>query len=148
VTNDYRDFQFNTMVAALIEFTNELMKQKDQPVADTSSWREAIETLVLLMAPATPYVAEGMWEMLGMGYSVHQQAWPSFDPELARNETVEIAVQVNGKVRDKLVLAPDATQDDAMSAALMSERVNEHVGGREPARVIYVPGRLLNIIVK
>ena len=148
VTNDYRDFQFNTMVAALIEFTNELMKQKDQPVANTPAWREAIEALVLMMAPATPYVSEEMWEKLGKGFSVHQQDWPSFDPELARNETVEIAVQVNGKVRDKLMIAPDATQDDAMSAALQSERVNDHLGGREPSRVIYVPGRLLNIIVK
>jgi leucyl-tRNA synthetase len=146
VTTDLSDFQFNTMVAALIEFVNELMRRKDGPEANAPEWRAALETLVLLMAPSTPYVAEEMWELLGKPYSVHQQAWPGFDAELAKDDVAEIAVQVNGKVRERMLLALDASQDEAMSAALASEKVREHVGGREPKRIIYVPGRLLNII--
>ncbi len=148
VTKDYQDFQFNTMVAGLIEFTNELMKQKDSPVANTPAWREAMQALVLMMAPATPYVAEELWERLGNTYSVHQQSWPEFDPALAKDDVVEIAVQVNGKVRDKIMIPADANQEAAMIAAQASTRVTDHVAGREPSRIIYVPGRLLNIIVK
>jgi leucyl-tRNA synthetase len=147
VSADIADMQFNTMVAALIEFVNELTKRKDAPEANTPEWRTALENLILLMAPSTPYVAEEMWEMLGRTYSVHQQPWPTFDPTLAADDQVEIAVQVNGKVRDKIVLAADATEADALAAAAASEKVQQFAGGATPKRVIYVPGRLLNIIV-
>jgi leucyl-tRNA synthetase len=146
VTNDLGDFQFNTMVAGLIEFVNELMRRKDASEANTPEWRTALETLVLLMAPSTPYASEEMWEMLGKPYSVHQQSWPTYDAELAKDDVVEIAVQVNGKVRDKLMLAPDAPEAEALAAAAASAKVQEHTGGRELKRVIYVAGRLLNII--
>jgi leucyl-tRNA synthetase len=107
-----------------------------------------MESLVLMMAPSTPYVAEELWERLGNAYSVHQQSWPVFDPVLAKDDVVEVAVQVNGKVRDKIMISADANQDAAMSAARASARVADHMAGREPSRIIYVPGRLLNIIVK
>jgi len=147
VTEDIAGFHFNTMVAGLIEFVNELTKRKDGPEANTPEWRTAVETLVLLMAPSTPYVAEEMWEMLGKSYSVHQQSWPEYDEALTKDDLVEIAVQVNGKVRDKLVLAADASESDALSAARGSEKVQQFAGQATPKRVIYVPGRLLNIIV-
>ena len=148
VTEDLSEFSFNTQVAAMIEFVNELMKLKDGVVASTSAWREAMETLVLLMAPSTPYLVEEMWERLGGGYSVHQQAWPTFDPALVREDLVEIAVQVNGKVRDRLMIAADADEATAIAAAAGSERVGEHTAGKSTVKVIYVPGRLLNIVVK
>jgi leucyl-tRNA synthetase len=148
VSNDLDDFQFNTMVAALIEFVNELMRLKDGPLARTPEWREAIETLVLLMAPSTPYAAEELWERLGNPYSVHLQAWPVFDPVLTRQELVEVAVQVNGKLRDRLQLAVDAPEADAIAAARASAKVQEHLGDKEPAKVIYVPGRILNIVIR
>ncbi|MEZ4496500.1 MAG: class I tRNA ligase family protein [Thermomicrobiales bacterium] len=147
VTEDISGLHFNTMVAALIEFVNELTKRKDGPEAKTPEWKTAVETLVLMMAPSTPYVAEEMWEMLGNPYSVHQQTWPTFDPELTRDEVVEIAVQVNGKVRDKLMISPEASEADAMAAARASEKVQQFAGDATPKRIIYVPGRLLNIIV-
>ena len=78
------------------------MKLKDLPVAQSSEWREAVEALVLLMAPSTPYVAEELWERLGKPYSVHLQSWPPFDESLAKQETAEIVVQINGKVRDRI----------------------------------------------
>ncbi len=148
VTTDLDDFQFNTMVAALYEFTNELRRQKDTPVARTRSWREAVETLVLLMAPSTPYVAEELWERLGKPYSVHSQSWPVFDPDLAREQFVELVVQVNGKVRDKLTVPAAISEERARELALASDRVQEFVNGKEPLRFIYVPGRLANIVVR
>jgi leucyl-tRNA synthetase len=147
-TNDYNDFAFNTMIAGLIEFVNELMKRKDAPEANTPVWKEALESLVLLMAPATPHIAEEMWEMLGKPYSVHQQLWPTYDPELVKHEVAEVAIQVNGKIRDKIVLATDASEQEALDAAYASVRVYESLGGKEPTRIIYVPGRLLNIVAK
>jgi leucyl-tRNA synthetase len=148
VTADLDGFQFNTMVAALIGYVNELMRLKDRPVARTVAWREALETLTLLMAPSTPYVAEELWERLGKPYSVHRQAWPRFDPALIREELVEVVVQVNGRVRDRLHLAPEESEGRVRELALASERVREHLGGKEPAKVIYVPGRLVNVVAR
>jgi len=148
VTRDLDDFAFNTMVAALIEFVNELMKRKDEPVARSAAWREAVETLTLLMAPSTPHVAEELWDRLGKPYSVHQQAWPTFDPALTRAATVELVIQVNGKVRDRVPAAVDLPESEARSLALGSDKVMATLGGRDPAKVIYVPGRLINVVVK
>jgi leucyl-tRNA synthetase len=146
VTTDLDDFQFNTMVAALIEFVNDLMRLKDTPVASTPAWREAVETLVLLMAPSTPYVAEELWERLGMPYSVHRQSWPTYDEALVAESLVEVVVQVNGKVRDRLMLAADAAEPEAVAAALAAPKVAEALAGADPRKVIYVPGRLVNIV--
>jgi len=148
VTDDIDNFQFNTMIAALIEFTNELMKQRDQPVAQTPAWREVAETLTLLMAPSTPFVAEEMWERLGKPFSVHLQGWPVYDPDLAVIDTVEIPVQVNGKLRDKLVISRTSTQDETLAAAKASNRVRDSLAGKQVVREIVVPGRMVNFVVK
>ncbi|HZP56864.1 MAG TPA: leucine--tRNA ligase [Dehalococcoidia bacterium] len=149
VTEDLEGFRFNTMLAALMELTNYLTKRREsgEPV-DAAAWDEAMRTLVLMLAPATPHIAEELWSRLGKPYSVHDQRWPSYDPALAEEEQVEIAVQVNGKLRDRLTLAPAAPEDVARERAMASERVAPHVEGREIVRVIYVPDRLLNIVVK
>jgi leucyl-tRNA synthetase len=147
VTTDLRDFQFNTMVAALIEFKNALWPLRNEPTARTAAWREAIETLVVLMAPSTPYVAEELWERLGKPYSVHTRPWPVFDPALTREETVEIVVQINGKVRDKVTLPAALPEEEARRLVLARDRVRDLIGDRTPERVIYVPGRLINIVV-
>ena len=148
VSEDIDAFAFNTMIAALIELTNELMKLKDGPIAHTTDWRETAETLTLLMAPSTPYVAEEMWSRLGKPFSVHQQSWPTYDEALTVEAVDEVVVQVNGRVRDRLMLPKGTSEDDARALALASERVQEHVGDKTPTRVIYVPGRLVNIVVK
>jgi leucyl-tRNA synthetase len=149
VTRDLGGFRFNTMIAALMEFTNELTKLRESgEPADAEAWREALRTLVLMLAPAVPHVAEELWERIGERYSVHVQAWPAFDPALAAQAEVEIAVQVNGKLRDRLSLPLDAREDVAREQAMTSERVAPHVAGREVVRVIYVPNRLLNIVVR
>jgi leucyl-tRNA synthetase len=95
-----------------------------------------------------PHIAEEIWERIGKPYSVHLQSWPQADAALAADDEVEIAVQVNGKVRDRLRLPPDASEATAREQALASALVRAHVEGKEIARVIYVPNRLLNFVIK
>jgi leucyl-tRNA synthetase len=147
VTKDIEQFHYNTMIAALIEFSNELTKLKGTDVAKTRAWREAVESLVLMMAPGTPYVAEEMWEMLGKPYSVHQQSWPVYDEALMAVDQVEIPVQINGKLRERVTISLDATEDDAVAAASVVGKIPEYLEGKTIRRTIYVPGRLINILV-
>ncbi|HZA93840.1 MAG TPA: leucine--tRNA ligase [Gemmatimonadales bacterium] len=147
VTTDLDEFQFNTMVAALIEYVNELMRLRETAVVHTPEWREALETLVLLMAPSTPYVAEELWQRLGMPYSVHHQPWPDYDPVLTEDDAVEVVVQVNGKVRDRLLLPVDLPEEAARVQVMAQPKIAEALSGRDPRKVIYVPGRLINIVV-
>ncbi len=147
VTEDIEGFRFNTAIARLMEFTTALARARETGGVGREEWDRAVETLVLLTAPFAPHVAEELWERRGKPYSVHRQAWPAFDEALAVEETVEIAVQVNGKVRDRLTLPAGAGEDEALELALASERVRGHTGGSAPRRVIYVPGKLLNVVV-
>ncbi|CAN5318076.1 leucine--tRNA ligase [soil metagenome] len=147
VSKDIEQFHFNTMIAALIEFSNELTKLKGTDVAKTEAWHEAVESLVLMMAPGTPYVAEEMWQMLGKPYSVHQQRWPVYDEALTAVDQIEIPVQINGKLRERVTIAVDATEDDAVAAAQVVGKIPEYLEGKIIRRTIYVPGRLINILV-
>jgi leucyl-tRNA synthetase len=149
VTEDIADFHFNTMLSALMEFTNHLTRLRESGAeVDADAWREARESMALILAPSVPHIAEELWGRLGKPYSVHTQAWPPFDAALAADDAVEIAVQVNGKVRDRLTLPVDASEDAARDRAMASAAVTSHVAGKQIVRVIYVPNRLLNIVVK
>ncbi len=147
VTGDLEAFHFNTMVAAMIEFVNELYPRRTSPLAATTAWREAVETLVLLMAPSTPFVAEELWERLGMPYSVHDQTWPVADESLAVVEEVELVIQINGKVRERVAAAVDLAEEEASALALGLDRIMTELNGRSPRKVIHVPNRLVNIVV-
>jgi leucyl-tRNA synthetase len=146
VSADIENFRFNTMIAALMEFVNELMRARETPLRATDAWREAIATLTLLLAPAAPHLAEELWARQGQPYSVHQQRWPEADLALAAAEEFELVVQVNGKLRDRLTMPVGVDEATATAAALASPRVAAQTGGRPPQRVIFVPGRLINII--
>jgi leucyl-tRNA synthetase len=141
-------FEFNTMLSKLMEYTNDLVDVHRAGNVGREAWQDAIETLVLLIAPSAPHIAEELWTRTGHPYSVHQQAWPAYDPALAADETVTVAVQVNGRVRDRLTLPADASAEQARAMALASERVQAYLNGAEVARVIYVPGRLINVVLK
>jgi len=147
VTDDMEDFAFNTIVAGLMEFTNALQKAKQTPVYGTEAWEEAVETLLLLLAPCCPHVAEELWARTGRPYSVHQQSWPQFDPDLAAEEVITLVVQVNGKVRARLEVPADITEEAARETALSDENVQRYVEGKEIRKVVYVPGRLVNVVV-
>jgi leucyl-tRNA synthetase len=148
VTSDLDAFHFNTMIAALIEYTNELMKLRETGVSETPAWRDAMETLTLLMAPSTPYVAEEMWARLGNEFSVHLQPWPTYDESLVTVATVEVPVQVNGKVRGRIEIPAGASEEEMLAAAWALKKIQEHTVGKTVVREIVVPGRLVNIIVR
>ncbi len=115
VSEDFETFGFNTALAALMTFSNRLLAAKNTPVVHTCAWKEAIETLVLLLAPVTPHLSEELWSRIGGGYSVHQRDWPEWDETLARPATIEMPVQVNGKVRARIEVEVDAGQEEIES---------------------------------
>jgi leucyl-tRNA synthetase len=148
VTEDTQRFRFNTMVAALMEYTNGLTRAKEAGSVDASAWGEAIDALLLLMAPSAPHLAEELWARTDHTYSIHNQSWPEWDKELAREDEITLVVQVNGKLRDRLQVSADVTEERAKELALASARVRAHTDGRQMLRVIYVPGRLVNVVVR
>ena len=148
VTDDIERFRFNTSLAALMEMTNALQRHADDAVAGTPAWKEAIRSLLLMLAPIAPFITEELWFRLGLPYSIHQQRWPVWEEALVAEEMVTVVVQVNGKVRDKLTVPVDATRHAVESLALNSERVRRFIDGAVVSTVVYVPGKLVNIVTR
>ena len=147
VTTDLEKFRFNTMVASLMEFSNYLSKVKENRVVSDSLWREAISYFLLLLAPTAPHLAEESWIRTGHPYSIHNQPWPEYDEELAREEEITLVIQVDGKLRDKVLVPASITEVEAKELALGRERVKAYIDGKQLTRVIYVPKRVVNIVV-
>ncbi len=148
VTRDFENFEFNTIVSSLMELLNEMYKAREQGATATPAWAEALEIYLLMMAPVTPHIAEELWvETLGKPYSIHNQPWPEVDEEAAREDEITLIVQVNGKLRDRITVPADVSEADAKAAALASEAAQRFIDNKEPRKVIYVPGRLVNIVV-
>ncbi len=146
VSTDYEAFHFNTAIAKLMELSNAIVRARDGGLDGTDAYAEAIDTLLLLLAPVAPHLAEELWARRGREYSIHQQAWPRYDSALAATETIELPVQVDGKLRDRLVVTPDTPAEEIERMVLASERVQAHLGGRVPKRVIQIPGKLVNVV--
>lgn len=147
VSADLEKFEFNTVISALMELTNRISTSRDDGLAGSAIFKHAIDSLLLLMAPLTPHIAEELWAKLGYAYSIHQQKWPEFDAHKAQEERITLVVQVNGKVRDRIEVAAGIEEDAARKIALGSETVIKFLGGKTPKRVIVVKGRLVNIVV-
>jgi len=145
VTEDLETFRFNTAIAALMEQTNYLLAIKGQ--VGEEEWEDALRTFALVLAPFAPHHAEEMWAAMGEPYSVHEQAWPAWDETLIAAEEITLVVQVNGKLRDRIEVPADITEEAATELALSRERVRLHLEGREIRKSIYVPGRLVNLVV-
>ncbi|OGO39153.1 MAG: leucine--tRNA ligase [Chloroflexi bacterium RBG_16_57_8] len=148
VTNDIDRMRFNTMLAALMEFSNELSRISEAAQVSQAAWKEAISTLILLLAPSAPHLAEELWARTGHEYSIHNQRGPKWDETLAKEEEITLVVQVNGKVRDRLTVPASVTEADAKAGALASEKVKAHLEGKQIANVVYVAGRLVNVVVR
>ena len=146
VSHDIEGFRFNTVISALMEYTNALYETSTRPVGELA-WNEAQETLLLMVAPIAPFMGEEMWARLGRKYSIHQQKWPPFDPALAADETITIVVQVNGKVRDRFDAPADVSEAEARERALATDGAQKYLAGKAPQKVLYVAGRLVNIVV-
>ena len=144
LTDELAAYQFHTAIAGLMEYSNWIGVNRERFTPEQHN--EAIETIVLMLAPFAPFLAEELWERLGRPHSVHQQPWPAYDPNLIEADTVTLVVQVNGKVRDRLEVSPDIEEDAARTQAVASPRVAPLLAGKPPRRVVYVPGRLINIV--
>ena len=146
VTDDYGAFRFNTAIAKLMELSNAIQHARDAGIASSDAYVEALDTLLLLLAPAAPHIAEELWERRGRDYSIHAERWPEADPTLSVADTIELPVQVDGKLRDRLVVTRDTPADEIERLALASEHVQRHLSGRAPRRVVQVPGKLVNVV--
>jgi leucyl-tRNA synthetase len=147
VTEDYEGFRFNTGIAQLMELANVLADAREAGIGQSPAFAEAVDVLLLLLAPAAPHVAEELWERRGRPYSIHQQPWPVSDPDLAAADTIELPVQVDGKLRDRLLVAAGTAAEEVERLALASERVQSYLRGRAPRRVIQIPGKLVNVVM-
>jgi leucyl-tRNA synthetase len=154
VTNDFEGLRYNTAVAAMMELSNAFGDFKASPdsasPSDLFAAREALESLVLMLAPFAPHFSEETWEALGHegGLLRGDARWPTFDEALARKDEVEIAVQVNGKLRGRVSIAASATEDEMREAALADERVRSWTEGKQIVKTVVVPGRLVNVVVR
>jgi leucyl-tRNA synthetase len=148
VTQDLEKLRLNTMISALMEYTNYLTKTKEEGIIGEAAWKESIDTLMLLLAPTAPHLAEELWQQTGHEYSIHNQSWPKWDEALAKDEEITLVVQVNGKLRDRIAAPVSISEDEAKEKALESPRVKAHTEGKKIIKTIYVPGRLVNIVVR
>jgi leucyl-tRNA synthetase len=148
VTGDIDKLRFNTAIATLMEYTNAITKIRDAGTVSKSIFDTSLRDLLLMTAPLAPHITEELWSRLGYGYSIHQQDWPTYDAELAKDDEIPLIIQVNGKIRDKIMVEPNISEDDAILAAEKSDKVNTFLAGKEIIKKIYVPGKLLNIVVK
>jgi len=145
-TQDLEGFRFNTMLAALMELTNYLGKAREEKEVAKAAWDEAITTLLLLLAPTAPHLAEELWTRTGHPYSVHNEPFPQWDAGLAAAEEFTLVIQVNGKLRDRVTVPVTITEDEARELALSRERIQAYLNNRRIVRVVYVPRRLVNVV--
>jgi leucyl-tRNA synthetase len=145
VGEDLGLFRFNTALAALMEHTNYLLAVRGEVGED--EWRDALRTFALALAPLAPHHAEQLWSDTGEDFSVHQQEWPAYDEAIIATEEITLIVQVNGKLRDRVNVPADVSEVEAKEVALGSEKVRSHIEGKELRKSIYVPGRLINLVV-
>ena len=139
-------FSFNTYLASLMELSNVMAKYKAD-IFRSEAWIESVKTILLLITPACPHLAEEVWNNLGFGYSIHNQSWPNFDPELAVEDNVEIVIQINGKIREKMVVPVESKEEELKELALNNPGIKTQLAGKSIRKVIVVPGRLINIVV-
>jgi leucyl-tRNA synthetase len=147
VTRDFRQFEFNTIVSGLMELLNEMVKAREAGAYGTPEWNEAIDIYLRMLAPVCPHIAEELWERTGRKYSIHTQAWPGVDEEAAREEEIVIPVQVNGKLRDRVTVPADASEEQIQAAALACDGVKKFMEGKPPRKVIVAQKKLVNIVM-
>jgi leucyl-tRNA synthetase len=140
VTEDIRRFAYNTAIAQMIVWSNEAGKAK-------AIGRDQIERFIVLLSPFAPHLCEELWHRLGHDQSLTRQAWPTYDEALTRDQVIEMAVQVRGKLRDRITVPADATDEQVVAAALKRPNVAREIGDKPVKRSIVVRGRLVNLII-
>jgi leucyl-tRNA synthetase len=140
VTEDLDGMRFNTAIAAMMEFTNHLNPLSVRPLS-------VLKPFVLILSPFAPHLAEELWHLLGGGDTLAYEPWPKFDPALTKADEIEVPVQINGKVRLRLMVPAEISKEELEKAALADERVRPLIEGKQVRKVIVVPGKLVNIVV-
>ncbi len=153
VSELYEGYRFNALIAKLMELTNGLMRARGTAVSGSAEWHESIRLTLLMLAPLAPHIAEELWsrrlaEADEEWRSVHLETWPAWDPALVVEDTIELPVQVNGKLRDRVTLPMGISEADLEQAVMAREKVRANLVGKEVVRVIHVAGRLVNIVVR
>ncbi|MFN0074572.1 MAG: leucine--tRNA ligase [Chloroflexota bacterium] len=148
VTDDFEKFRYNTMLSKLMTLTNTMSKLRDHVSAD--AWNQTVDGLLLMLAPSAPHLSEELWSLRGGPYSIHQQTFPAWDPELAREDSVTLPVQVNGKVRDTIEVPAEIARDEEQVKALVLElpKIKSQIDGHSVQKFIFVPGRLVGLVVR
>ncbi len=148
VTEDLSNFRFNTALAALMECNNALIKQQNEPVAHSAAFRDTLETMMQLLAPMAPHITEELWHLTGHSSSIHLTDWPGYDEALTHDETFTLVVQVDGKVRERIEVPAGISEAEVRQLVLYNPRVASFIGDATVRNIIYVPGRLVNIVVR
>jgi leucyl-tRNA synthetase len=148
VTERIGTLRFNTSIAALMEFFNFLAARNNEGNWQTRTFHQALEIFMVLLAPIAPHLAEELWLWMGHPESIHKQSWPVYDPELARAETIQIPVQINGKVRDVVEVSQEASESEIEAAVSENERIQAFLKNHTLVKTIYIPGRAYSIVVR
>ncbi|MFH0888341.1 MAG: leucine--tRNA ligase [Planctomycetota bacterium] len=155
VTEDIEALHYNTALAVLMELTNNVYDVKNllrhpSHAANYEDFkgfiRETVETTILLLAPLAPHLAEELWQMLGKKNSIHKEKWPIYNPSALRTKEIEVVVQINGKIRSKIIISANSSEEKTKELALADSRIQEILKGQTPKKVIVIPGRLVNIV--
>ena len=147
VTEDFDNFQFNTAIAELMTLLNVMTKLKNKALVKTVQWQESCKLFVLLLAPIAPHISEEVWSRMDNTSSIHVAQWPSYDESALVQDTINMAVQINGKVRAQIEVSSEASKDDILAVAKAEENIAKYFEGKEIKREIVVPGKLVNIVV-
>jgi leucyl-tRNA synthetase len=140
VSEDIEVLKFNTAISALMILANEMDKQEEISVDD-------YKILILLLSPFAPFIAEELWSQLGHKESIFTEKWPEYDSEIIKDEEIDLIIQINGKVRDKIKISADISEEEAKKIAMESEKIKTFVGEKEIKKIIYVRGRLISIVI-
>ncbi|UCE97310.1 MAG: leucine--tRNA ligase [Dehalococcoidia bacterium] len=148
VTDNLEAIRFNTMISTLMEFTNYLGTIKKAGSITAGEWRQSVETLLVLLAPTAPHLTEELWQRIGNSYSIHNHPWPVWDEELTKDEVITLVIQINGKMRDKLLAPASITEEEARHLTLSRQKVKTYIDDKTITKFIYIPKRLINLVVK
>ncbi|PIR73071.1 MAG: leucine--tRNA ligase, partial [Candidatus Nealsonbacteria bacterium CG10_big_fil_rev_8_21_14_0_10_36_23] len=140
IDEDLENTKFNTAVSALMILVNEMEKEQAIPIT-------YYQSLLILLSPFAPHITEELWHQLGHEDSIHNQVWPKYDSKLVKEETITLIVQINGKVRDKIEVEADISEEKAKKLTLEREKVKKWIEGKETKKIVFVPGKLINIVV-
>ncbi len=148
VTNDLERFHFNTAISRLMEFYNEINNYRSRNKQNQAVIKEAIKTIVILLAPFAPHIAEELWEKLGNKPSIFQLDWPVYEESLLKQETVKVVIQVNGKLRDQIQVDANISDDDLIAKAVTADKIQKYTNGKNILKKIIVPKKLVNFVIK